>query len=453
MRTRLLAGVATLAVAALVATGCAGSSGSSGSNTVTWWTWDDKQAQAYQGCATAFEKQNPGTTVKIQQYDVVDYFTKLTAAFVAGNAPDAFQNSVQYFQAYAGQGQLMPLDSDIASSHLDLAKTYSVGASAWKFTDGKQYGLPMDWSASALYYGSDAVTKAGYTPADVANLNWNPDNGGTFDKMVAHLTVDKNGVRGDQPGFDKKNVATYGIGPLNSGDFIGQFTWSSFVSTLGWKMGDRSDWPTVFNYDDPRFVKTMDYLRSLSDRGFMPPFGEYITANEQSTISSVDLVGSGKVAMVEDGSWMASTYEKLPKVKVGIAPTVLGPSGTRAVLSNSNGNNIWSGTKNPALAWKWVSYMESPACQSVAGKTGTFFPSITESMNASAQSMAAQGIDLSVFTQYQKNHELYDATVYGNGAAIQSTMQPLFEAYFAGQRNDDVFAEMQTKSKQLLAAK
>ena len=37
-------------------------------------------------------------------------FTKITADMVAGDAPDAFQDSVQYYPSYAKQGQLLPLD-------------------------------------------------------------------------------------------------------------------------------------------------------------------------------------------------------------------------------------------------------------------------------------------------------------------------------------------------------
>ena len=447
MRIRSMPALAVAVALTAVVSGCAGSGASaSGSKTVNWWTWDDKQAAAYQSCATAFEKANPGVTVKISQYDVADYFTKLTAGFVAGNAPDAFQNSVQFFQAYASQHQLLPLDSDIAASKFDMSK-FSVGVDAWKYSDGKQYGLPLDWAAAGTYYNATMLAKAGYTAQDVASLNWNPDDGGTFGKMVAHLTVDDKGVRGDQPGFDKAHVKTYGFGAIAAKDFIGQTTWSSFVSTTGWRLGDKATWPTTFTYDDPRFVKTMDWVRSLTDKGFAPKIGSFTT-------SDVDLLSSGKVAMESGGSWEASTFAKIPGVKVGIAPTVLGPDGrTRAVLSNSNGNNIWAGTKNPDLAWKWVSYMGSEECQSMASRTGTFFPSIPAAMDSSAKAMAAQGVDLSVFTDMLKNKELYPSVVYGNGAAIQDTMEPLFEAYFAHQRNDDVFAEMQSKSKSLLADK
>ncbi|MBK4346275.1 extracellular solute-binding protein [Lacisediminihabitans changchengi] len=86
--------IPALVVAALMIplVGCAAGSGNSGSGqtTVNWWTWDEKQAASYKSCLAGFEKENPGITIKISQYAVDAYFTKLTAGFVAGNAPDAF---------------------------------------------------------------------------------------------------------------------------------------------------------------------------------------------------------------------------------------------------------------------------------------------------------------------------------------------------------------------------
>lgn len=452
MRPRTLATLAASAAAVLLAGACsAGGSGSSGSSQINWWTWDPNQAAAYQTCAAAFEKANPGVTVKISQYDVGDYFTKLTADMVAGDAPDAFQDSVQYFQGFAEQNQLLALDPDIASSNYDL-KQFSVGVNAWKYTDGKQYGLPLDWSATALYFNQGLLQKAGYNAKDIDALTWNPSDGGTFGKMIAHLTVDKNGVRGDQPGFDKSQVAVYGIGVLNSDDFIGQTTWAQLTPTTGWTFGDKPDWPTQINYDDPRFVQTMDWIKSLAADGFMPPFGEYTQANGQASVSDTALLGSSKVAMTMGGSWEASTFAKLTGVQTGIAPTPTGPDGARKVLSNSNGNNIWAGTKNPQLAWKWVSYMGSAQCQTTAGeKNGSFFPSIPAAMDAMSKSLAKQGIDLSVFTQYQDQGSLYSATVYGHGSALQAAMQPMLDQFFGGSVGNGVFASMQQKSGPILA--
>lgn len=443
MTLRKKAALLSAAIVALGLVSCS-SDDDAGAGVINWWTWDDKQAAAYQTCADAFHKANPDLTVKISQFAVEDYFTKLTAGFVAGDAPDAFQNSVQFFQAYTAQHQLLPMDDYIKSTNFDMSR-FSVGVDAWKFTDGKQYALPLDWAATGIFYNADAIAKAGYTPEQIATLQWNPDDGGAFSKVVAHLTVDENGVRGDQPGFDKNKVAQYGFGQIAAKDFIGQTTWSSFVSTTGWRQGDKPSWPTKFNYADPRFVKTMAWVRGLTDAGYAPKIGEFTT-------SEVEQLSSGKVAMLTGGSWTAATFAKIPNMKVGIAPTVLGPDGkTRAVLSNSNGNNIWAGTKHPDLAWKWVSYMGSEQCQTMASKTGTFFPSITPSMEASAAALKSQGIDLSVFTTALKDGVLYPSVVYGNGAELQSVMEPLLEQYFAHQRDADVFAEMAQKSEDILA--
>jgi ABC-type glycerol-3-phosphate transport system substrate-binding protein len=445
---RLVAALAAAGLAAVVS-GCGTTTGSA-SKTINWWTWDDKQAEAYQLCADAFEKQHPGVTVKISQYDVNDYFTKLLSGFVADTAPDAFMNSAQYFQQYASLGQLMPMDDFVKTSHFDLSQ-YSTGVHTYTYTDGKQYALPMDWAASGIYYNKDLLKKAGYTEADVDHLTWNPDDGGTFEKMVAHLTVDDKGRRGDQPGFDKKHVKTVGVGALAVQDFTGQTSWNAMVSSLGWRMGDKDQWPTSFRFSDPRFVKTMNWVRSLTDKGYAPTEGEFLSAGNNP--SSVQLLGSGKVAVSIDGSWSAAQYEGVKGLHVGIAPPVIGPGGKRSQESNSNGNMIWSGTKNPQLTWDWVSYQESAACQTMAGRSGTFLPSIPSALDASAAALKKKGVDLSTFVDAEKNGELYAVPAYGNGTAIQKTLQPQLQAFFAHHTDDGVFRLMTEESRRLLAQK
>ncbi|QIZ00461.2 extracellular solute-binding protein [Streptomyces sp. S1D4-11] len=342
---------ATLTLAAVVSA-CSSNSGSgSGSSTLNWWTWDDKQATAYEVCAKDFEKANPGVTVKISQYGVTDYFTKLTA-WLRGlsKAPDAFQNSVQFFPQYADQHQLLPLDDYIKKDNFDLSR-FSVGVDSWKYTDGEQYGLPLDWAATGLYYNTDMLTKAGYTAKDVQNLNWNSDNGGTIGKMIAHLTLDTKGRRGDQPGFDKANIKTYGFGQMAAKDFLGQTTWSSFVSTMGWRLGNKPNWPTELNYNDPRLVKTMDWIRTLVAKGYAPRIGQFT-----SSVSDVDLLSSGKVAMETGGSWghppsprsPTSRSESVPRSSAPTArpaPSSAIPTGTRS--GRARRTPTWPGSGSP----------------------------------------------------------------------------------------------------------
>jgi multiple sugar transport system substrate-binding protein len=445
-KTRLARAVAVAAALTTLA-GCSGggSADSGQATTVNWWTWSPDQAIAYEQCIPAFEKANPTIKVKITNYNVSDYFTKLTSGFVSGDAPDAFMNSVTYLQSYAGQGQLLALNDYISKDKLDLGQ-YAIGTDGWKYKDGKQYALPMDWATGALYYNKDLLAKAGYTAKDVAALNWMSDDGGSFWKMIKHLTVDSSGTRGDQPGFRADAVRTYGLGNLEStGDPFGQNAWGWLLPNDGINIPDKQQWATVFNYNDPKVVKSVQLVRALTNDGFSPKLNQFTTANSQQ-------VGSGKVAMVVGGTWEAATYAALKDAKIGVAPLPAGAAGKRALMTNANGNNIWAGSKHPDQTWKWVSYQESAECQTTAAKfNGSFFPSIAASMQALADQQAGKGADFSVFSHYLTSGELLPCPVYNNGAALTNAMVPQFESYFTNKADESIFSKMQEQSRTLLA--
>ncbi|MGW0631462.1 ABC transporter substrate-binding protein [Streptomyces sp. NPDC002758] len=448
MRIKRITSVAACAAVLATLAGCgAGSSESSGAVTVNWWSWSPEQAAAYEQCLPGFEKANPNIKVKISQYQVDAYFTKLTSGFVAGDAPDAFMNSVTYLDSYASQGQLMPLDKYIKSDNLDMNQ-YSIGASAWKYKDGKQYALPMDWATGVLYYDPKVLAKAGYSKKDVDNATWTANDGGTLWKMIKHLTVDEKGVRGDEPGFNAAKVKTYGINNLEAtGDPFGQNYWGWLLPSDGVNIPNANQWPTVFNYADPKVVQSLKLIRDMTNDGFSPKFKQFTTAGTQQ-------LGSGNVALYEGGTWDAAALAALPGMKVGVAPLPAGSDGKRALMSNSNGNNIWVGSKHPEETWKWISYQESEACQTKAAEyNGSFLPSIAASMEALGKKQSAKGIDFSVFTNYVNNKELFPSPVYNNGNALTNAMVPQFESYFTNKADESIFPKMQEQSKALLAGK
>jgi multiple sugar transport system substrate-binding protein len=436
-RTILSALLAAATVIPLAACSQASSNASGGSAyTVNWWTWDPNQAAAYEQCIPAFEKANPGIKVKVTQYDVSAYFTKLPADFVAGNAPDAFQDSLMQFQS-----QLEPLDSYLKSGQL---QAYSVGTAAWQGQDGKQYGLPMDWASAVLYYDKATLAPAGISESEVQNATWDPTTGGTFQKIIEHLTIDKNGKRGDQPGFNKSQIKTYGVSPLSAADWVGQTSWYPFAAATGWRLGNKTAWPTQFQYTDPRFIQTQDWIKKMTADGYMPNYN-------YSTLSGTQQLGAGKIAMAVDGSWGVSSYAALPNMKVGIARTPQGPDG-RKVLSNSNGNVMWKGSPNKQATFKWMSYQESQACQTTASTyNGSFFPAIAASMLALEKSEQAKNVDLSAFVAQQTGGDLVPMQPFTNATAVGNSVTPLFEAYYTGQQGDSVWAEAAQKSAQAIA--
>ena len=186
-------------------------------------------------------------------------------------------------------------------------------------------------------------------------------------------------------------------------------------------------------------------MQSLSNRGFMPKFGQF-------TVSSSDQMGAGQVAMAQDGTWNATSITKVPGLKVGIAPTVEGPKG-RSMISNSNADNIFVGTKHPDETFKWVAYKSSEACQTVAGKTATFLPSIAASLQATVDYQKTQGVDISSFATGLKDGTYYPTQPTANGQELTDTLQPMFEAFFNGDSTTAFLKTAQQKSEEIIAKK
>src|SRR2546430_2283494 len=150
IRTRL-AGILALALVAL--SGCAkGQTAGPAPGTVTYWLWDSNQLPAYQACARGFERQNPGLHVQITQLGWDDYWTKLTASFIADTQPDVFTDHVERFGQFAGLKVLEPLDQlPLTKGITDSSYQPGLGSN-WIGQDGHRYGSPKDWDTVALFY-------------------------------------------------------------------------------------------------------------------------------------------------------------------------------------------------------------------------------------------------------------------------------------------------------------
>ncbi len=87
---------------------------------------------------------------------------------------------------------------------------------AYYTVDGKINSMPFNCSTPLLYYNKTMFDEAGITEVPTT-IN------GILD-IVAKLTVDENGKRGDEEGFDKDHIAVYGMAISNYGWFFEQWT-------------------------------------------------------------------------------------------------------------------------------------------------------------------------------------------------------------------------------------
>ena len=105
------------------------------------------------------------------------------------------RQSLPAYQAqFADLGVLEPLDG-LGIEDADHQPGLAAG---WLGPDGHRHGAPKDWDTVALFYNEGMAKDAGLSADELNGLSRNPGDGGTYEKAVAHLTVDEQGRRGEK---------------------------------------------------------------------------------------------------------------------------------------------------------------------------------------------------------------------------------------------------------------
>jgi multiple sugar transport system substrate-binding protein len=419
MRTLL---ALTLAAAALA--GCGSQSTGltrDGKVLLRYQLWDTNQKPVYQKCADRFEQANPDIKIQIENKNWGDYWSGLARGFIADTAPDVFTDHLGKYPQFAQSEVIEP----VSTRGVDMNQYLPGLAELWKSPNGKQYGFPKDWDTVALIVNEGMLTNAGLTKAQLDHATWNPTDGGTFQKIIARLTIDNHGKRGDEPGFDARNVKTYGLGFDPGGLTYGQTTWAGFAASLGFKLLDKNPWGTKYHYDDARFAQTFTWWRNMIRAGYMP------SLEQARTLGQTAAFQSGKVALAIDGDWTIGTYSATKGVKVGYSPQPQGPNGSWSMY-NGLADAIWVGTKHKAEATKWVNFLASKDCQSIVGSEAVVFPAIKSEVPKAVAKHKADGIDVSAFTSYidSGNTILYPIT--DKAPQINLIVQPTLEEFLNG---------------------
>jgi len=422
-RTVLTTGAALAAGAATTGlAGCGGSVGAAGTTTIDYWLWDANQLPAYSAAIEAFMAENPDIHVRITQMGWDDYWTKLTASFVAEAGPDCFTDHLGKYPEFVKLGVITPLDGIGQLDEIPGDRFKEGLQDLWTGQDGARYGIPKDYDTIAIMYDRTRLAEAGMTDEDLVGLDWNPEDGGTFEKVLAHLSVDANGVRGDEEGFDPANVATYGMAAGPGIDYVGQSAWSPFALSTGWTFTDERTWGRRFNYDDERFQATMDWYYGLVDKGFFPPFGTFGDSSPEQV-----QIQSGASALALAGSWMIGTYNGLDEVDLGIAPLPAGPVGTPVSMFNGLGDSISSQSEHKEEASRLIAFLASDEAQAIIGGFGAIFPATDIGTEKAIAAHAESGLDVTPYTDRVDRGETGLYPLVENSASIAAIMQSAFD--------------------------
>jgi multiple sugar transport system substrate-binding protein len=415
---------------------CGGSSGptrtADGKTLVRYQLWDTNQKPVYQKCADKFQQRNPDIKIQIENKNWGDYWSGLARGFISETAPDVFTDHLGKYPQFAQSEVIEP----VSTRAVDMNQYLPGLAKLWKSPAGKQYGYPKDWDTVALVVNEDMLAKAGVSKGQLDSATWNPRDGGTFEQIVAKLTVDNNGKRGDQPGFDPRNVKTYGLAFDPGSLTYGQTTWAGFAASLGFKLNDKNPWGSKYNYDSPAFAQTFTWWRDMIHKGYMPSLEQARTLGQSAAFQS------GRAALAIDGDWTIGTYSATKGIHVGYAPQPAGPKGSWSMY-NGLADAIWVGSKVKPQATKWVQFMASKDCQSIVGSEAVVFPAIRSEIPKAVAKHDKDGIDVSAFTSYIKSGNTVLYPITDKAPQINLIVQPTLEEFLNG--DDDaatVFKKM-----------
>lgn len=359
--------------------------------TIRYALWDTNQLPPYEECAAVFEAANPGINIEVEQLGWDDYWTAITTGFVTGDTPDVFTNHLAKYPEFLALEQLVDIQPFVERDGVDLS-IYLPGLAELWTRDGGRYGLPKDWDTVAVVYNAGMLEAADVDPAELNDLTWNPEDGGTFQEMVARLTLDANGNNGLSEDFDASNVVQYGFLYPGSGGFAGQTEWSAFAASTGWHHTGGEVWAEEYFYDDERFINSIDWYFGLSlDHGFAPPF------TDVQGLGQLAMFQAGQGALAIDGSWMIGSYLG-SDFEVGFARLPIGPEG-RTSMFNGLADSIWVGTDHLEESWEWVKFLASAECELIVGESGVVFPATEAGVEASLGVRADNGVDVSAFTE------------------------------------------------------
>ncbi len=281
----------------------------------------------------AFHASHPNIRV-FYTPDPLGVEEKMLVDMQAGTASDVFQGCCAHFPIWAQHGYALDLRPYV-SADLDLATIEDWDPAQYRALfsrDGEQYGLPKYHGALALYYNKDIFDEY---HVEYPNDSWTHDD---YLNAMRLLTHPRTG--GDQTNLWGSMLDVY---------------WDRIqmhVNGWGGHFVDPND-PTHSLIGEPEALAALEWLRArIWDDRVMA------TLPDVGRLQTHDAFASGRLAMVEDGSWSLKSILSNAKFRIGVAPLPAGPK-RKVTLATTDGFGIYAGTKHPEAAWELVKFLIS----------------------------------------------------------------------------------------------
>jgi arabinogalactan oligomer/maltooligosaccharide transport system substrate-binding protein len=413
----LFACLGTLLVLLLAA--CGGASAPttpSGPVTITYWyTEDTGETPVVLQLIQQFQQQNPNIKVNAQYVAFGQAQTKFSTAAQSNTAPDVLRSDVGWVTQFASLRYLLQIDNMVSQS--DLSDYLPAPLNYDKY-NGHLYGLPQVTDFLALLYNKALLAKAGITspPATMADFE------------AAALKI------------QQSKVAKYAFETSGASYFALPFLWA-----FGGGMIDQNNKILV---NDAGSVAGLSFLLKLQNVDKVMP-SKVDFANGYNNMTND--FKSGATAMIFQGPWQVSDILTgsafTDKTNLGIAGVPTGPSGATGSPVGGQSYVIYAGTQHPAEAYKFISFMSSPASQIAIAKANHTLPT----RQAAYQDSGVAG-DAVISGYYEIRSTAVNRPIIPQGGQLFNDFDPNIQAALTGAKTPtEALNAVADKWKTLLA--
>lgn len=334
----------------------------------------------------------------------------MLAQLNAGTAPDLLSSCCTFLPAWAQQGHLLDLRPYVAAD-LDPATVADWDAAQYQaffLRDGRQYGLPKYHGTVALYYNQDRFEQAALAPP---TPTWTHD-----DYLAAMQKLTHSNSNGERELW---------------GSML-DIAWDHLqvhVNSWGGHLVDPAD-PAHCTADSPAALAALEWLRArMWDDQLMATYPAVQYMSPRSAFINQ------RVAMVEAGSWVLKDILLNAPFRVGVAAMPNGPQ-RRVALATLDGFGIYARTEYATAAWELMKFLTGTTYGLAMTKANLLQParsSLIDTWITQIQTEfpeKAQGLDLAVFADGQRQRYSVAVEVADNMAEVQIQMAAAFEKIF-----------------------
>jgi multiple sugar transport system substrate-binding protein len=285
----------------------------------------------HQEIIALFEEANPDILIQLEAVAGRDYYTRLFTQIAAGDAPDIMQIGEGAVYRFVSRDAFLPLEDFISGDYPLDTSIYLPGVLAPGQLDGQQWVMPKDFTPLGVYYNKKIFDEYGVDY---------PEDGWTWQDMLETAQALTKDTDGDG------QTDLWGI-QLTANWTTGFEYW---IYAAGGSLISEDGTQIVGHMDSPETIEAVQFFADLYNvHQVAPPPADFsVWAGGNAEFDN------GDAAMHLFGRWDQAGYMDNPNVDLGVVGVPAGKE--RANVFFWGGFGIFSGTKHPEAAWRFLRF-------------------------------------------------------------------------------------------------